>query len=270
MKGSVFFKTAIVIFFSLSAWNLPAETINSLPRINTPFDQEKTDDAEPEERPVEHPLFAMDSFAGLVGGYHFDGSSLDMEKILGQAIFQADSKPARIFVGLQLQYGQVYLTTQLHLRPFTLDKVRLAFLAMGNVDFYDLSRIDTCQLAGFSLEIRPNETLFFQTSCLFLLNYQTLGEMIDKDDYLHPGHCICASLAMTLNLPKSSLSLSASTYETFLYRAYEHQSYKAEFTFTPVRHLQMTLSATARMQDLFILKPKYQETEATFAIKYLF
>ena len=32
----------------------------------------------------------------------------------------------------------------------------------------------------------------------------------------------------------------------------------------------MTLSATARMHDLFILNPTYDETEVTLALKYLF
>lgn len=265
MKRNFFLKTAFILSFLTASWLLPAESIEPLPKIGSPVKEEKA-----VEKTLPHPLFAKDSFAGLVGGWHFDGSSPEMENALGQAIFQADSRPARIFVGLQVQYKQVYLTTQLHLRPFTFDNVRLDFLAMGNVDFYDLSRIDTCQLAGFSLEIRSNDTVFMETSCLFLLNFQTLGEIIDKNDYLHPEHCICADISLRLNFPKTTLAFTASTYETFLYRAYEHQSYKLEFTFTPVEHLQITATATARMQDLFILKPKYQETEATLGIRYLF
>ena len=265
MKANVFLKASFILFFPFAAHLVHAETIDPIPRINSPVEQEE----EPLP-PVEHPLFAKDSFAGLVAGYHIKDSTPESEKILGQTIFQADSRPALIFVGLQIQYRQVYLTTQLYLRPFTFDNTRLSFVAIGNIDFYELSRIDTCQLAGLSLEIRPNGLLFFQTSCLFLLNYQTLGEIIDKEDYLHPEHCICARLSMTVNVPKTSLTVSASTYERFLYRAYENQSYSAEIAFTPVEHFQITLSATARMHDLFILKPSYDETELNFAIKYLF
>ncbi len=265
MKANVFLKASFILLFPLVAQFVHAETIASAPRINAPAKEEKT-----VEKPVKNPLFAKDSFAGLVAGYHIKDDTPESQKILGQTIFQADSRPALIFVGLQIQYRQVYLTTQLHLRPFTFDNVRLSFVAIGNVDFYELSRIDTCQLAGLSLEIRPNKTIFFQTSCLFLLNLQTLGEMIDKYDYLHPEHCIAARLAMTVNVPMTSFTLSASTYERFLYRAYENQSYSAEITFTPVEHFQTTLSATIRMHDLFILKPAYDETEVSLAIKYLF
>ena len=265
MKANVFLKASFILLFTLVAQFVHAETEDSVPRINAPVEQE-----EPALTPVEHPLFAKDSFAGLVAGYHIKDNTPEQQKILGQTIFQADSRPALIFVGLQIQYQQVYLTTQLYLRPFTLDNVRFSFVAMGNVNFYELTGMDTCQLAGLSLEIRPNETLFFQTSCLFLLNFQTLGEIIDKDDYLHPEHCISARLAMTVNIPMTSLTLSASTYETFLYRAYENQSYTAEIKFTPVEHFQTTPSATIRMHDLFILKPAYDETEVSLAIKYLF
>ena len=265
MKGNIFLRTAFILLFPMMTQLAFSETIASAPRINAPAKEEK-----PVEKPVKNPLFAKDSFAGLVAGYHIKNDTPESQKILGQTIFQADSRPAQIFVGLQIQYRQVYLTTQLQLRPFTFDNVRLAFVAIGSIDFYEISRKDTCQLAGLSLEIRPNETLFFQTSCLFLLNLETLGEMIDKYDYLHPEHCICARLSMTVNVPKTSFTISASTYETFLYRAYENQSYKAEITFTPRKPLQMTLSATARMHDLFKLSPTYDETELNFAIKYLF
>ena len=274
MKGNIFLRTATVLllvasssFFPLAAQDSHGDVIPSVPKISVPVVQEK------QEKPLEHPLFARDSFAGIAGGYRFDGDLNDFpdpEKVLGQTIFQADSRIIQIFVGLQIQYKQVYLSTQVQLRPFTFDNVRLAFVAMGNIDFYDLSRIDTCQLAGLSLEVRPNKTVFFQTSCLFLLNLQTLDEIIDKYDYLHPEHCICAGLSLSLNFPKIMLTFSASTYERFLYRAYENQSYKAELSFTPHRRIQMTLSATARMHDLFILNPTYDETEVSLAIKYLF
>ncbi|MBP5441734.1 MAG: hypothetical protein J6Y60_00685 [Treponema sp.] len=265
MKGNIFLRTAFILLFPMMAQLAFSETIASAPRINAPAKEEK-----PVEKPVKNPLFAKDSFAGLVAGYHIKNDTPESQKILGQTIFQADSRVVQIFVGLQIQYKQVYLSTQLQLRPFTFDNVRLAFVAMGNIDFYDLSRIDTCQLAGLSLEVRPNKTVFFQTSCLFLLNLQTLDEIIDKYDYLHPEHCICAGLSLSLNFPKIMLTFSASTYERFLYRAYENQSYKVELSFTPYRRIQMTLSATARMHDLFILNPTYDETEVSLAIKYLF
>ena len=265
MKGNVFFRMAIVTFFSLLAWNLPAETINSLPRINAPVEQE--------EQPlpsVEHSLFEKYSFAGLAGGFHTKNSAPEAENVLGQAIFQADSKHLQIFVGLQLQYQQAYLTTQLEIRPFTFEHLRLALVLIGNMDFYDLSTLDTCHLSGISLEFRPNNTVFFQTSGLFILNYLTLCELSDRKDYVHPEHAIAARLSMCVNLPKTTLTFMATTYERFLYRSYENQSYIAEISFTPFKPIQMTLTATVRMHGLFSLTPTYDETDLIFAIKYLF